>query len=344
MNLQLQNTNLLFKSLFLVVFWGIWLILPFLNSVDNPGYQSYIRKMIPVNLTLIPLFFFNSEYLVKKIFRSRGATVYVICLILLTAVFTTLNFFLKRLIIGEHTHRANWLGSFFPVLTVVAVSTGYGLIDYLIKQEKAQQEERQQRLRSELSFLRSQISPHFILNVLNSIVYLVRSGSREAETMIIKLSEIMQYMLYNSSAEMVPLDQEISYLENYIELQETRFGEDVQIDFEVSGDVSGKKIEPMLIIPFVENAFKHGTGLINDPVILIKVDIDQQGLSLIVKNKFDPHSGVKAEQSGIGLPNVKRRLELLYPNKHHLEIRENDGWFETHLTLQLESQSENIAV
>ncbi len=221
-----------------------------------------------------------------------------------------------------------------PIIFVAAISTGYGLLNYVVKEEKLKQEAQQERLQSELSFLRSQISPHFIFNVLNSIVYLIRSKSNLAEPVTIKLAELMRYMLYESGDAQIPLDKELAYLNNYIELQKVRFEEDVKIDVHTEGAATTQIIEPMLMIPFVENAFKHGVGMVSDPVIAVFLKITDTDLSFSVRNKIAPETTESKDgSSGIGLKNVKRRLELLYPNAHYLDIKNENGWFEININL-----------
>ena len=332
-NLNLAN-NVLLRTLFLMVFWGTWFLLPFLNAASDDKFIRFHISMMPVNLTLIPLFFLNSEVLIPKILIRKNAGLYFLSIIILTTLYLFLHMMLKEAFIDPKIYRGfNFSRTFYPILTIIGVSSGYGLIEYLTQQEKKQEEEKQERLKSELSFLRSQISPHFIFNVLNSIVYLIRSKSPKAEDMTIKLSEIMQYMLYTSPVDKVPLEKEISYLQNYIHLQEARFGEDVKIDFRIEGDLASYNIEPMLIIPFVENAFKHGVGRIDQPEIGILVRLHDNLMDLEVKNKFDVQFPDEKSQEGIGLKNVKRRLELLYPLSHTLSIDAIDQWFIVRLNL-----------
>ena len=329
------GTTKLYKMLFLVVFWTMWMIFPFLMSLDK-GMMDYMYKMIPVNLTMVPLFFINTELLVGKLLPKKGMAYYVSVLIPYIIVAFLIHLFLKNML-GDKGGFSTvaMFRSFFPVLTITAVSTGYGLINYFVTQQRIEEEKSAQRKQSELSFLRSQISPHFIFNALNSIVYLIRTKSSKAEEVTLKLSEIMQYMTYNTRDAMVPLDKELSYLENYIDLQEMRFGEDVDIKYQRSGDSEGKMIEPMLIIPFVENAFKHGTGTVMDPQILIDITSKGDDVVINVKNKFVENQNTGSQHAGIGYENVKRRLDLLYPNKHILTIIAEDGWYIIHLEITL---------
>jgi LytS/YehU family sensor histidine kinase len=168
-------------------------------------------------------------------------------------------------------------------------------------------------------------------------VYLIRTkASERAEDVTMRLSSLMRYMLYDSDQTMVPLTNEMVYLENYIDLQKMRFDGNVSFDFQVKGAGDGQMIEPMLLIPFVENAVKHGVGLVNNPFIQVLLESTEQGLHFQVKNKKGKEEQVfKDPSSGIGLKNVKRRLELLYPKKHTLTIQEDEVNFSVDLTLEL---------
>lgn len=324
-----------FRMLFHLLLWGMLLFGPFLNAIGKPDLQDYLLLIIPVTLTNIPLFFINTEWLIPRVLRPKGVASYILMLALLMLIFIALQYYMKEWIFRfDADPRRNSL--FYTILTVTLVTaagTAYGFITYLVDQEKARQEEQREKLQSELAFLRSQISPHFIFNILNSIVYLIRSKSELAEPVTIKLSELMRYMLYESEHRLVPLQREIGYLRNYIALQQLRFEEDVHICFREDGVESGHLVEPMLLIPFVENAFKHGVGMIDEPVIDIELHYDTQGLRFVVRNKRAGATETKDASSGIGLPNVKRRLQLLYPDHHELRIEQDEQWFTADLRL-----------
>lgn len=334
-NFKISSDNL-FRLLFHILFWGLLIGGPFLNSIGNEDYFRFQKKLLPVSLMLIPLFFLNSEWLIPSVFRKKGLGSYLLALTGLIIAYGAFQLFLRGWLVHEnfHFHRRSVFFTTLFVLLVSAVSTAYGLITTLVDQDKARQEEQQERLKSELAFLRSQISPHFIFNILNSIVYLIRSRSKQAEAVTLKLSELMRYMLYQSNGSNIPLQQELEYLTNYIELQRIRFEEDVDIQLQIEGAPGGQIIEPMLMIPFVENAFKHGVGMILNPIIDITAKIDEKALVFSVKNKIAPEMPEDKDfSSGIGLRNVKRRLELLYPDAHELEIKKEDDWFLVKLQL-----------
>ena len=324
--------------IFHVCLWGIWLYLPLLNVRDEELYNRSILMLSLITLTHIPLFFLNTHWLIPKILQKKGTTTYFWLLILSIVAFTIFHNFVrdgvKTYLEMDEKHKGNPIWSIVPIIFVAAISTGYGLFNYFVKEENLKLEKQQERLQSELSFLRSQISPHFIFNILNSIVYLIRSKSELAEPVTIKLSELMRYMLYESENAQISLDKELTYLKNYIELQKVRFEEDVEITLGTEGEATAQIIEPMLMIPFVENAFKHGVGMVLDPIIAVSLKITEKELFFSVKNKIAPEKiEDKDSSSGIGLRNVKRRLELLYPDAHQLEIKDNEGWFVVNLHL-----------
>ncbi len=326
----------LYSTLFVVLFWAIWLGWPLLTfSGSDDGPKEFYFKMLPVSMTSMVMFFFNTEFLIPRVLNRRGLALYLVCLIALVSLFIVIHAWLFNTFVKPGPLHFSFRGV-LPVLFVAAVSTGYGVVTYLIQSERMRQQQQQERLRSELSFLRSQISPHFIFNLLNSIVYLIRSKSDQAEAVTIRLSELMRYMLYDASVDQIPLEKELDYLRNYVGLQKVRFEEDVAISLSVEGEPAGHLIEPMLLIPFVENAFKHGVGMILDPAIDVRIAIEGNKLQFSVRNKFaDTHAEVKDGSSGIGLKNVQRRLELLYPEQHHLVAGPVGDWFEVKLDLTL---------
>ncbi|MGB4960223.1 MAG: histidine kinase [Saprospiraceae bacterium] len=336
--MKILATSTYKKLLFHIFLWGIWLYLVLSNTSDDQFYNKAILLVSLIICTHIPLFVINTEWLIPNVLHKKGVTRYFWSLILSIILFTVF-----------HTYVREWVNDYLGVtykkgfrptvglialVLVAAISTGYGLLDDFVRAEKERDEKQKEKLKSELSFLRSQISPHFIFNVLNSIVYLIRSNAALAESVTLKLSNLMRYMLYDSENAQISLDKEISYVENYIELQKIRFEEDVDIQYTKTGDISHQLIEPMLIIPFVENAFKHGVGMIVNPAIIIQIDVQKDHLTCMVKNKISvDHSEEKDESSGIGLKNVQRRLELLYPDAHTLTVKNDGDWFAVDLKL-----------
>jgi two-component system LytT family sensor kinase len=199
--------------------------------------------------------------------------------------------------------------------------------------ERIQRDLENQRLSAELAFLKSQINPHFLFNSLNSIYSLAYQRSETTPEAILKLSEIMRYMLYECNDNKVDLVKELQYLQNYIDLQKIRFGTKAYIDFKVDGKIENQQIVPLLLIAFIENAFKHGVA--NNPQMPIRllIDVDDAHLHFYMQNK--KHTNNRDPAGGIGLNNVKRRLNLLYPGKYNLEIHDEPDTYTVELSLIL---------
>ncbi len=190
------------------------------------------------------------------------------------------------------------------------------------------------KLETEIKFLKSQINPHFLFNSLNNIYALTIIQSDSASEQLLKLSDILRYMLYDSNEERVPLQRELVYLKNYLSLAQLKDSRGMDVRFDVEGENSSMMIAPLLFIPIVENAFKHSqiedlkNGYIH---IILKVLSDQ--LIFEIKNSKAQREYKKDELGGIGLSNVKQRLSLLYPGKHHLEIKESMKDFKVYLRI-----------
>lgn len=224
----------------------------------------------------------------------------------------------------------------FPFLTGIAIGISIRLAKEWARNEKERRELQAEKLMSELAFLKSQINPHFLFNTLNNICSLARKKSENTESAIIKLSQIMRYMLTDSMQEKVGLEEEVEYLNNFIELQKIRVGEKVDISFTTEGDISAMQLEPLLLIPFVENAFKHGVSYNDKSRICIGLKAVSGELTFMVENSKPPiKDTLKLEQAGIGLKNVYRRLELLYPGRHQLNIRDSESLYHVMLKIKL---------
>lgn len=283
------------------------------------------------------LFYFNTYILVPRFVYPKKYIRYVVSLLLVIVLLSLIEILYFHF---NNPGRVFHLGGFitfnlFPYSFVIAASTAYRMITDKNAEEKLSKEREAENLKTELSFLRTQISPHFMFNVLNNIVALARKNSDQVEPSLLKLSSIMRYFLYENSKNAIPLEKEIDYLKNYIELQEQRFGQKTIVQFAVGTIDASYQIEPMLLIPFVENAFKH--GIIQNGSICVSVEATKGMLNFAVKNRYrNIGSAQKDETSGIGLSNVRRRLDLLYANRHALKIEDKDEKFVVSLQLKLQ--------
>jgi two-component system, LytTR family, sensor kinase len=334
------NTKFTTISLHIAV-WCIVLVLPhFLipgaSRNVEPGFVPGSFFTV-TNIYHIGLFYFTAFVLYPLYFNKNKWWLFILALLVII-----IGSFYLKLFITKHLYPAvvlhGWANPllFFPTVIFLVASIIYRLIIDKIENEKKQKEIIAEQLSMKLKFLRSQINPHFIFNVLANLVSLARKQSKQMEPALIMLSDLMRYMLYESDEKRVSLLAEIDYLKNYIELQELRFGSDVKISLDMGLPQINLPyyIEPMLLIPFVENAFKHGMG-VDEPFIEIMLRVDDGRLTFQVRNKFTGADHSKDETPGIGLENVRSRLMLLYPGEYELVINKQNNLFHVQLTLQL---------
>ena len=220
---------------------------------------------------------------------------------------------------------------FFLVFTV---STCSRVIQEWLGIESKKQEIENEKLATELSFLKSQINPHFLFNTLNNIYSLALVKSEATADAVLKLSSIMRYVLSETKHDTVPLDKEIQFIRHYIELQKVRLTDKVTIEFNVEGETEGKQIAPLILIPFVENAFKYGVSTKETSKLLFEVKAKADSISFTAQNDMISHDSGNENNTGIGLKNTKRRLELLYPDAHKLTVTEENKQFIVNLILQ----------
>lgn len=215
-------------------------------------------------------------------------------------------------------------------LFITALSLGYGLTKQWLKNEKKNQILTKEKLTAELNFLKAQLNPHFLFNILNMAFSSATShGDDRTADMIEKLSSLMRYMLYESNVDKIELSKEIEYIENYINLQKLRLSDDlpVNIKFNIDGDIHKNKIAPLILIPFVENAFKYGVKLGHHSDINIKININNNDFLFTIENTiFNSPNRLENKNSGLGLKNVKKRLSIIYPDKHQLKITRNNNF------------------
>ena len=331
-----------------IVLWHVlsWLLifaLPFLirtNSTDQHKKvdEGFLGFYIASRFLWIGLFYINAHYLFGKFVNKKSYGIYILIQVVVLFVISILSHLLFNLIVKTSPYDvANFfVYNIFTYFFIMAASTAYVLVLDKIRADKLRQERENENLKTELSFLRSQVSPHFMFNVLNNMVALARKQSDQLEPSLIKLSSLMRYMLYETDDDKVLLEKEVEYVKSYIDLQRLRFGKNVMVNVNMQDIDGGYEIEPMLLIPFVENAFKHGTGLIESAQIDIEMVVKNNILYFVARNKYNEQSTeVKDKTSGIGLTNVQRRLNLLYGNNHSLLINKKDNWFTVSLQLNL---------
>ena len=321
-----------FTVLIHFLIWAAFFFVPLLFLENREGQQRFLIFGNSMLVFMAGYFYFNYLFLIPGFLLKKKIIPYVLLLFLGLVVISALNVVYNHYIhlyfipnIHHHSDLHYSIMTIYPAILAFGLSTSIRITDEWFKNERQKKEMENEKLISELAFLKSQVNPHFLFNILNNICSLARKKSEDTENAIIKLSQIMRYMMYESKDEKVSLDKEIEYLQNYIEFQRMRISDKVQINFSIEGDPEKLLIEPMLLIPFVENAFKHGISYLEDSKILILIQVTGKELFLRVENNIVKKGNeVIPAETGIGLKNVLRRLELLYPEKYTLSVK-NDG-------------------
>jgi len=330
------------------IFWHtlFWLsMISFFVFIAHDGGKNNLKTLLVIfvvfGIVNIGLFYLNyllflPKFLDKKRYKQYAAYVIGTIIIFGLAKYGVANIFKSIALVRGGKTISFWQYMFSTAFTSVIfifLSTVLKFsIDWFLN-ERIQRDLENQRLSAELSFLKSQINPHFLFNSLNSIYSLAYQKSDTTPEAILKLSEIMRYMLYECNDNKVDLTKELQYLQNYIDLQKIRFGNHAFISFEVNGEVTDQQVVPLLLISFIENAFKHGVA--NDPAspITLKINVEEGSLYFFIQNKKHTHN--RDASGGIGLNNVRRRLDLLYPGKYNLDIRDETDTYTVQLSLVL---------
>ena len=298
--------------------------------------------VITIWVLSIGLFYTNILYLLPQWLSHRKLVRYILSFSVGLIVILLLDHFILALNQLAPWQFFPWVPGprLLPYLLFTGLSFAYFFISEWIKGEQVKREMREHQLRSELNFLRSQIEPHFLFNSLNNLYYLAQETKhKELINGISGLSQMMRYMLYETNHETVPLKNEVQYLENYIQLQLLKFSKQDQIkfSFEKKGSIDQLSIAPMILLPFVENAFKYGINYESQTLIVLYLEGTADEIMFRVTNSN--HSIIhklKEEKNGIGLDNVKRRLQLIYPQRHTLVIDDKPDIFFIQLQLKLQ--------
>lgn len=353
-----------YPLLFQLLGWGVYLTLPYfvLSSIPLINY----REMLPVFAgklmdSLIGIVFFYLNYLYITPYVLKTKKLYLLVLALCVAIFITLffNIVYFNTFLGDYLTTLNEqfpqpmrrslgkegflmmpppfvISSFITLFLLTSISSGLAVYKDRNQHKAQSQQMILEKKEAELLALKLQISPHFLFNTLNNMRWLARQKSDLTEEAIIRLSDLMRYMIYQGDKGPVPLEKEIEYLENYIELQRMRLAPNNQVEFTTSLDNSYSLIEPLLFIHFIENAFKHGLHNELNSEIVIQLALIQGKLTFSTRNRmFKEEIKSHATDSGIGIQNIERRLKLHYPERHLLRIYHNEGFFCVDLTISL---------
>ena len=328
--LCMHQAHFLFRyKLHHLFFWmlvaGIWFLL---------RYEDYATAGIAFSVTMLKvadlalMVYLTNYVLIPKLLYKRKFWLFGILFVLMIVS----SSYIKMNIIARLTNDPlllsfdgnvkeriynNLIPHFFLVIAGAAIKLMFDQINL----QKKMADLAKEKAEAELNFLKSQINPHFLFNSLNSVYFLIDKKNEHAREALHKFSDMLRYQLYEANGEKIPIEKEIDYLRDYVDLQKLRKDENYKVEFNCSPDVKGFSIEPLLLIPFVENAFKHIShrpGGAN----YVKLDLARQNgyFDFHIENSKEQGEKNKQQSGGIGLGNVKRRLELLYPAAHKLDI------------------------
>lgn len=328
-----------------LLLWVVYLVIPYLVVPERYEYSLAPSELI-IKTSYLFLALFNNFMLIPKfLHKGRYATFAILVFIVLAAGALFEELVLEYLFFpdtrGAELSLRGVQWAFSKMGFVLILFSTFKLIwDYQRKQNQLAELEKE-KIDSELKFLKSQVNPHVLFNNLNNIYSYALEKSDKVPEMLLKLSDIMRYMLNEEDTQFVSLDKEIRYLKDFIELQKLRLEERGNVTLEIAGNPENYKIAPLLLVAFVENSFKHSMRSEVDNIeIDIKIGIENGTLNFESRNTFSEGDGPSlnnqnGRERGIGLQNVKKRLQLIYKDKHQLDIYKEDNFFVVQLSLDL---------
>ncbi len=332
-----------------------WVSFTIAFAVSEWGYQQPLEESFNYHLLLLPgrliTVYINWFLLIPLFLYKNKRSYYFISLLgLLCLAAIAHRYFVMKW--GYPTYFPHWaslihadhilkpsrliqhaLAFFFPVV----ITTLFLIFKDWYDQRNAAEKLKKEKIEAELKFLKSQTNPHFLFNTLNSIYGLALEKSPKTPNLILKLSDILSYTLYESDTERIALRKELNLIENIIDLEKERYGKRLDVQFKVEGNIDLIKIPPLILVPFVENSFKHGLkNEVNKGWIKIFLKVTEKELNFMIENSV-PNSEKQLTDGGLGLKNIGRRLELIYGNNQKLYIERRNDSFLVNLHIELDS-------
>lgn len=341
--------EILFKHRVLLLHISFWVLYFSYRIYDVGAYLGVQRAAMYTGLTMsfnIVASYVHYLFILPILFRDKKWGNYFLWLLVLLMCIITIRILVENHTLVKLTSNEEY---YKTIKLTRIVSTVWDTLSFLIftgmirfvldwfELENRRKQLENEKLNAELNYLKSQINPHFLFNTLHNLNSLVYAGAKNANDVIIKLSNIMRYMIYESGMERVPLVSEINYMNDYIHLESIRLNNSFKLDFKITGPIEQITIAPLMLITFLENAFKHGVSDQEpDCWINITLGVDANGLlHYHISNKKIGNAKHNKLKSGFGLDNVKKRLTLSYPEKYTLSVSDTETIHSIHLTLQL---------
>jgi len=356
---------------FVVIWMAVFSMPFFFHRIDNTVnwgkvYGEWIRMS-----SFLVLFLLNTLVLVPRLLFQKKYRTYILLALFTTITVVGLTITLRMLLapgqpinmppmelgpgmppmelgpgmpppmgyqpVAQPEQKSVWMlffDNFIIAFLVVGISTSFKMVSQWLKEENKRKDLEKEQLKTQLSLLRHQVSPHFFMNTLNNIHALIDINADDAKNTIIQLSTMMRYLLYDTAHGQTTLKKEIAFIESYITLMKLRFPENVSVTLKLPDEIIDIPIPPMLFISFLENAFKHGVSYQQESFVMFKLDQSNGKLNCVIRNsRFVTKETIDKGYSGIGLANIKKSLELLFGNEYSLQINENAKEYEVHLTI-----------
>lgn len=334
------------KFRFLIHFL-VWIMLLLGLTFPLKNESDYLSSFVEISVDAIFYLFiiyFNIFYLFPKYLKGQTLGKYAIYLVISVILITPvkgLAFYILNLADEDSRRQVlfNLHYTFLSAFLVAGSSTVIKILYEWVIYQRDKKKLEKENMQSELKFLKNQINPHFLFNTLNNIYALSLIKSEATPEVILKLSDLLRYMLYECNEPKVKLRNEISYMKNYLDLERLRQKPDVILEFKVEGEVKEQTITPLIFTPFLENAFKHGVNkVLENACVRVFLKVKKNKLKFIVENSKPEFTTnmINISQGGIGLANVKKRLEMLYSDNYSLEIENTMTYYKIELTLNLD--------
>jgi two-component system LytT family sensor kinase len=331
----------------------LWIILTlfllfFIIDPLAPFLQQFVATLIVTGLSAVPAYF-SSRVLVPKLLYRKKIRKFIGALLITALLNTLLTYLIAGALYYELSGKSvfrsiisiEYLFSFFFIINciVIVVSSAVQIITDRFNMEQQLHEVESEKVKTELSFLRAQINPHFLFNVLNTIYFQIHKENTEARNSVEKLSEMLRYQLYECTTDLIDISKELAYIENYVAVQQLRMESGTDLQLKLPADIGSFKIAPLLILPLVENAFKHISNFKDPSKNKLHITIfKEQDSQFVVKVVNTCNSLNKTKQldisTGLGLKNLDRRLALLYPGRHLITRKHYENTYETILRIQ----------
>ena len=342
------------RTLLQILFWGLlWIAIPFLLAGGvAENYERYYYHGVIVFTGTVLIVLINVEFLFPKLYLVEKQLPYLIAGTILVFLITFLDewdatpweqYFhrtspnrQKRPPLNSSMQFIRMVSNLTPYITVFVSSALIEIANFANKKAKEAADFRNEKLESEMKFLKSQFNPHFLFNALNNIYTLSVIKSEKTPDNLLKLSGMLRYMLYDCKAERVTLDKEITYLKHFIDLHLLKDSRGLNVEVNLDESRPELEVAPMLFVPFIENAFKHSRiEDLKNGWIKINLKTSEDHIIFTVENSLPKEKFTKDKVGGIGLENVRRQLELMYPTRHEIDIQQKDDRFSVHLKLKL---------